>query len=381
MDLRTARGQVSIVQVAEYLGYTYNKSKGEIRPQYEHPNGDKVIICNPNDNNRQIYFNRDGSNDKGSILDFIKNRLSDFKNISYQKGMDGVTQVLKQFTNEPNTATPDAKRHDAERIHQYQASKIEKPQFDISQFSVTNSPSLNQLEYLSKRGINNKTLKAFQKHIALVKDNQGNTPTNIGFPYKNDKGEVTGFELRNNDFKGHARGTDKESSVWAANFAMRKEMTRKVFLFESAIDAMSFYQLFNKQYDFKHAAFISFGGSLAPKQIDMVTKSYLNARFFSGFDNDYNGNMFDIMFEKRLNPNFEVEFKREENQIVALHKDVEHRFEKDAISLKAISESANLKPMLYVIKPKGLHKDYNDELWSLTEQIKQAEKKNIKLSK
>jgi hypothetical protein len=101
MDFRTARGQVSIVQVAEYLGYTYNKSKGKIRPQYEHPNGDKVIISNPDDNNRQVYFNRDGSNDKGSVIDFIKNRLRDFNNISYQKDMDGVNQVLKQFVNEP----------------------------------------------------------------------------------------------------------------------------------------------------------------------------------------------------------------------------------------------------------------------------------------
>jgi Toprim-like/Protein of unknown function (DUF3991) len=377
MAFRTARGQVSIIQIAEHLGYTYNKSKGEIRPQYEHPNGDKVIICNPNDNNRQIYFNRDGSNDKGSILDFIENRLSDFKNISGQKGMDGVTQVLKQFTNEPNTAPPDAKRHDAERIHQYQVPKIEKLQFDNSQFTVTNTPSVSQLEYLSKLGLNDKTLTAFQKHIVLIKDPQSNTPTNIGFPYKNDSGVVTGFELRNNDFKGHARGTDKESSVWAANFAMRKEMTRSVFLFESAIDAMSFYQLSNKQYDFKHASFISFGGSLAPKQIDMVTKSYLNACFFSGFDNDYNGNMFDIMFEKRLNPNFDMEFKREENQIFGVSNGKEYRFEKDSISLKAIVEAANLKSLLYVTKPNE-GKDYNEMLKTLTEKINQTERKQSK---
>jgi hypothetical protein len=130
MDFHTARGQVSIVQVAEYLGYTYNKSKGKIRPQYEHPNGDKVIISNPDDNNRQVYFNRDGSNDKGSVIDFIKTRLNDFKNISYQKDMD----------NEPLVAP-----------QKYNVPKIEKPVFDLSQFSVTNTPSLNQLEYLSKR--------------------------------------------------------------------------------------------------------------------------------------------------------------------------------------------------------------------------------------
>jgi hypothetical protein len=367
MDFRTARGQVSIVQVAEYLGYTYNKSKGKIRPQYEHPNGDKVIISNLHDNNRQVYFNRDGSNDKGSVIDFIKYRLSDFRNISYQKDMDGVNQVLKQFANEPiiSPVSP-------------QIPKIEKPQFDSSQFIVT-IPSVSQLEYLSKRGLNDKTLTAFQKYISLVKDTKTNTPTNIGFPYKNNRGEVTGFELRNQDFKGHARGTDKESSVWAANFAMRKEMTRSVFLFESALDALSFYQIYNNQYDFKHSAFISFGGSVSPKQIDTVTKSYLNARFFSGFDNDFNGHMYDIMVEKRLNPKFELEFKREGNYILAMHKGVEHRFEKEAISLKMLVETTNLKPMLYVTKPKGAHKDYNEMLNAMTAQIQQSEKKSRKL--
>jgi Protein of unknown function (DUF3991)/Toprim-like len=367
MDFRTARGQVSIVQVAEYLGYTYNKSKGKIRPQYEHPNGDKVIISNPDDNNRQVYFNRDGSNDKGSVIDFIKNRLNDFRNISYQKDIDGVNQVLKQFVNEPIYTSP-----------QYNVPKIEKPVFDISQFSVTNPPSLNQLEYLSKRGLNDTTLKAFQKHIALVKDNQGNTPTNIGFSYKNDRGEVTGYELRNTDFKGHARGTDKESSVWAANFAVRKEMNRSVFLFESAIDAMSFHQIYNKQYDFKHSAFISFGGSLTPKQIDTVTNSYLNARFFSGFDNDFNGNMYDIMFEKKLNPKFDMEFKREENQILGISNGKEYRFEKNSMSLKAISEATNLTSLLYVTKPKE-GKDYNEMLKTLTEKVKQTESKGMKM--
>ena len=106
MDFRTARGQVSIVQIAEYLGYIHNTSKGKIRLQYEHPNGDKVIISNPDDNNRQVYFNPDGSNDKGSVFDFIKNRLSDFKNISYRKDMDGVIQVLEQFINEPIYTLP-----------------------------------------------------------------------------------------------------------------------------------------------------------------------------------------------------------------------------------------------------------------------------------
>ena len=361
MDFRTARGQVSIIQIAEHLGYAYNKSKGQIKPQYEHPNGDKIIISNPQDNSRQVYFNRDSSNDKGSVIDFIKNRLSNFKNISYQKEMDGVNQVLKQFANMP--------------ITQSAIPKIEKSNFDINQFiltppaPLTEQKGINQLEYLTKRGLSNKTQTMFQKHIVLVQDKQNEQYTNVGFPYKNDRGEVTGFELRNAQFRGHARGSDKESSVWIANFAMRKEMTRNVFLFESAIDAMSFYQIYQNKYDFQQSAFVSFGGALAPKQIETVINSFKNARFFSGFDNDYNGNMYDIMFEKRLNPKFDINFKKDENQIVAIQKDVKYRFEKEAITLKAVVEKVNLKPLLYATKP-AHGKDYNEMLMIFNDRVK-----------
>jgi Protein of unknown function (DUF3991)/Toprim-like len=361
MDFRTARGQVSIIQIAEHLGYTYNKSKGQNKPQYEHPNGDKVIISHPHDNSRQVYFNRDGSNDRGSVIDFIKNRLSNFRNISYQKEMDGVNQVLKQFANMPIIHNP--------------IPRVEKSNFDINQFIVTPSaPSSEEgniisLKYLTKRGLDNKTLTVFQKHIVLVQEKQNEQYKNIGFPYKNERGEVKGFELRNTQFRGHARGSDKESSVWMANLALRKEMTRNVFLFESAIDAMSFYQIYQNKYDFQQSAFISFGGALAPKQIDTVINSFKNARFLSGFDNDYNGNMYDIMFEKRLNPKFDIDFKRDENQIIAIQKEVEHRFEKEAISLKAVIEKVNLKPLLYVTKP-AQGKDYNEMLMILNDRVK-----------
>jgi hypothetical protein len=87
--------------------------------------------------------------------------------------------------------------------------------------------------------------------------------------------------------------------------------------------------------------------------------------------------MYDIMFEKCLNPNFDIEFKREDNQIIALHKGMEYRFEKESLSLKTIAETTNMKPMLYVTKPKELHKDYNEMLQSLTEQIQKGEKKSF----
>ena len=52
------------------------------------------------------------------------------------------------------------------------------------------------------------------------------------------------------------------------------------------------------------------------------------------------------MFEKRLNPNFEVEFKREENQIIAIHNGVKYPFDKETIDLTRISETIHIKPLI-----------------------------------
>ena len=44
MNLQYYKQNVSIIQLVETLGYAYNRSKGRYPRQYEHPNGDKVII-------------------------------------------------------------------------------------------------------------------------------------------------------------------------------------------------------------------------------------------------------------------------------------------------------------------------------------------------
>lgn len=65
--------------------------------------------------------------------------------------------------------------------------------------------------------------------------------------------EITNFEMRNYDpiqninFKGFCIGGDKSNSCWIANFVPFDQVT-DIYLFESAIDAMSFYEInhFNK---------------------------------------------------------------------------------------------------------------------------------------
>jgi hypothetical protein len=337
------------------LGYTHNKSKGRIRPEYHHPNGDKIIISHPNDNSRQMYFNRDGSTDRGSVIDFIKNRLNYFPNVSYQKDMDGVNQVLKRFTNEPIVPP------------QYKPEFIpEKKLFDIKHFTVENLPLMSKgADYLMSRDINQNTLLVFANHIHLVKDNAAkNGYSNIGFAYKNKHDETVGFEVRNHNFKAHARGSDKDTGVWKAPMRPFAEQIKDVFLFESAIDALSFYQIYQPKFNFKDAAFISFGGAVTPNQMDNVIQTYQNARFYSGFDNDVNGHIYDYAFEKRLNPKLVTEVKRVGEEFVIKHHNKEFKLPYEGFSMKKVAELTGEKLKLYITKP-TMGKDYNEMLHGL----------------
>lgn len=356
MSFQNARQNLSIIQVAEKLGYDYNKAKGQNKPQFEHPNGDKIIVSFPNDSSRQVYFNRDGSNDKGSVIDFIKNRLNQFTGLSYQKDMDGVNQVLRQFNAIESIST----------IPKVLTAfkPIEKKPFNLEDFQIKKFES-SHYEYFISRGLTTQTIEKFKSHITIVKDNEQQF-YNIGFPYRNDKNETVGLELRNQNFKGHARNSDKETGVWIVNFAPVSGLTRQVFLFESAVDAMSFYQIYNNKYDFSTAAFISFGGGIAPKQIDNVLIAFPQAKYFSGFDNDINGHVYDYVIEKRLNPKLDLEVKRVGEEFVIRNKNIELKVPLADFSLKKVAESISLKLQLYIAKPKN-GKDYNEMLVALKE--------------
>jgi Toprim-like/Protein of unknown function (DUF3991) len=371
MDFRQAREQVSIVQIAEQLGYAYDKSKGRIRPQFEHPNGDKIIISHPTDNSRQMYFNRDGSTDRGSVIDFIKNRLNSFPNVHYTKDMDGVNQVIKQFVNEPIVST-----YNVSKTHlidwNLEKKPFDKKEFDIKEASLESS----KMSYLLERGLTTQTLSYFIKHIHLVNDKTAKTQyTNIGFPYKNTKDEIVGFELRGQNFKGHARGSDKDEGVWKAEMRPYAEQIKDVFLFESAIDAMSFYQIYQSKFNFKDATFVSFGGSITPSQMDNVIHSYQNAKFYSGFDNDINGHIYDYAFEKRLNPKLEIDVKRVGEEFVIKHKDSEIKMPLADFSMKKVADLTGAKYSLYATKPSE-GKDYNEMLKTLKPE--RSERKQIK---
>ena len=72
---------ISIIRMVEAMGYAYNHRKGRHPKQYEHPNGDKVIINDKLYPKVEVYFTRNNYEDKGTVVDFVKNRLTANANV------------------------------------------------------------------------------------------------------------------------------------------------------------------------------------------------------------------------------------------------------------------------------------------------------------
>lgn len=336
------------MQVAESLGYIADMRKGRSRLEYRHPDGDTVIINNPQEPARQMYFNRDGSIDRGSVIDFVASRLGRFSE-SYQSEAEGVNKVLSRFASEPQTykpsfTPPEPKTFVAARYEQLPVS-------------------VGGLHYLIKeRGIDRETVERFLPFIQMVKDT-GRAPAksyaNIAFPLTRPGSEaVVGYDLRNYGFKSVASGSDRQHGMWIADFVKKPVCTRNVFFGENPIDIMSFYQLKRKQLDLESAAFVSFGGGISRNQVRLALEHWPQAAKHTLFDNDYQGRVYDIVLASAISGK-ETAFRKEADGLIFTANDKKFEIPVSKLSLRAFEHASGIKSGLHAHKAKGV-KDFND---------------------
>jgi hypothetical protein len=351
MNLQYYKQHVSIIQLVESLGYTLNRSKGRYPKQYEHPNGDKVIIYDNRNSPREAYFTRNNYGDKGSAVDFVKNRLSMF-NVHYNSEWEGVLKVLSEYSN--TSHTNDFTRQALKRKRNEPKSKFDPGLFEVK------SANLEDLSYLTyERNINEKTLNRFLPYIQTVRK-KDRPYTNIGLPYKQPgKDQVVGYELVNFDFKGHAPGSQRKDAVWMANMSHAPQLVNQVFIGESAIDAMSFYQLNQHKFNFEHAVFVSTGGNVLRNQARNILKAFPQAKINTLFDNDLSGKLYDI-YLAGIKTNKELQIRKTEDAIQFELKKGIFEVPVDQLSLSRFERVTGIRSGIRPIKAHG--KDFNEML-------------------
>jgi hypothetical protein len=363
------KSKVSIIQVAEDLGYRLDQSKGKITPTYKlfDNNGnktDEIIIKNPLNSNQQHYYDRNHKG--GDLISFVKNHINDFPQFSHQSEYVKINQILGHYANIPYVP----------KVEPLEKTFSAKQEFDRNRYTEI-KPELKDLSYLTKeRKLSKDTVQEFLPFIIKVKDNEvkGNF-INIAFPYNvPGKDNVTNYELRNYGFKGMASGGDKSNSVWIATNALHPSQVKNIYFFESALDAMSFHELNKGKISLSDSVFVSVGGYPTKNQISNIINHFPQANINTGFDNDINGRLYDVMtYGVAINKDIKIT-KKEEDSYLFKWDDKSVELKKDNITLNRFKDESGLKFKFgSVHKPDG-GKDFNEILIK-----KNSESRGVKL--
>lgn len=358
------KARVSVIDVATYLGYQFDRSKGVAQPSFVLTSGtgevlDRIYIKNPNDSSRQGYWRREGINNSGDVISFVREHLDKF-GVTGRNELDTINKVLHRF------AGQEFELKDKQR--EYQTYSHTTQTFDPSRWVEGISPQTRD-RIFSARNINPHTLLTFAPYIHSVQDtHQERKYTYVAFPYTiPGDNKLVGYELRGiGGFKSKASGTNSHEGMWLASFADSKEDVRNIYIAESAFDALAFYQIHRDKIDLKSSAFVSFGGSFSDRQFTGLIQIFPKARPVLLFDSDMTGVMYDIRATTLMSGKV-VQSKIEGDSVHFSIDDKHFSLPVDGLSAKEFREASgiDLPPsQLLVYKPYEGRKDWNDILMS-----------------
>lgn len=352
-DFDYFKSNVSIIQIAESLGYTFNPKKGKTKSlEYRHPDYQNVIISNLNHINGQRYFTRNVDQDRGSVIDFVKHRLDRF-NIRYDSEWEGVRKVLADYAQIPFNLNQWKNNHSI--------ANTGAKSFDTKGY-IINKAKLSDLTYLiHHRKLSEDTISNFLPFIVTIKKISTKPAyTNIGFPYfKPGETTIKGMEIVNYNWKQHAAGSDKTNVAWIATPGSEGTLITDIYFSESAIDAMSYFELHKNSVHNANAVFISTGGAVSENQIKNTFDHYPHATVHTIFDNDLAGHLYDIRVAA-IKDNQSMTIKRDNDTIEFALKKGNFKLHIAEVSLTNFRNITKLRPTVKAHKSEG--KDFNEML-------------------
>ena len=305
------KNRLTIQDVLLDAGYRLNRRDGLRYPSYvrvdsdgRRMRGDKFLVTGDNHCCFQPPTYR-----VFNIISFIKEHPQFFA--EYRPGMDPhrlVNLVCNRLLNHPIE----------DRVTKILDPVREAKPFRLKDYELF---SFNQLDWNSQkrfypffihRGIDLNTQSAFKDYFYLAtKRIQNQTKyANLSFPLRiPGKSDIVGFEERGRmsnlgtSYKGKAAGSNSSEGLWIANLSGKPlDKAEKVLWFESAYDAMAYYQLARMQQQDKKAVYVSTGGNPTKRQLEGMLSATPKATQHLCFDNDEAGRAFAANYAYQLTP-------------------------------------------------------------------------------
>lgn len=300
--------RLNIQDVLIDAGYHLNKKDGLRYPSYvrldsdgRRIRGDKFIVtqqgkCCFHAQQQKVY----------NIISFIKEHPHFFT--EYHAGMSPdrlVNLVCNRLLNHPI-----AERETRIIRPKQDVKPFDMADYDLHKFNPQNRETQKKFyPYFKNRNIDLYTQYAFHRHFYLATKHRedGLKYTNLAFPLTlpKDTEQIVGLEERgrprmdgSGSYKGKAEGSNSSEGLWIASPAKTPLTAAKhIYWFESAYDAMAYYQLHQAENkELRKAVFISTGGAPSQQQFKGMIKVTPNAAHHLCFDRDRAGQVYAIHF-------------------------------------------------------------------------------------
>lgn len=361
------KAKVGIDDVAFSLGYQLDRRAGVGRfielvlPDGHGGKRDTIVISNPNDKARQIFFHRSGGMGKsGDVIAFILENKHSFRVDSNGKDWDIVTKVLTKFA---NVTLPDNKDRDyiraASRDVKFNPDNYETKPIDVSLGTGKG--------IFEARKISQDTVRDFAPFIDMVRSSHTGKYFNVGFPYRQPGSDKTeGYEIRGyGSFKSKALGTNSSTAAWIVDFSKDKRPSeiRNVFFAESAFDVMAMYQAnkvtLKKSGELEHSVFVSIGGTFSRNQVGGIMKHYSNARAIDCFDNDLAGRVYSLRMADAVE-NLNLTIMQKADKLVVRYNGKDHEINAETANVNDLRTFVKLERDYATFKAPRAYKDWND---------------------
>lgn len=357
VNFKNLKSRVGVDDIAYALGYRLDRKAG-VGKYIELVLGDganrrdTIIVSNPRDKAAQTFFRRDGS--KGDVVTLIRENLGSF----FVTGKDEWQKIAKIMARFANMPEPEYKED-----REYVKSASVSHTFDSTRYEVKPVDPNRIPRLFSLRGIADETVRSLSEHIALIRDkrNENFDGYNIGFPYTEGlDSSVKGYEIRGmGGYKSKAAGTNSSSAAWVADLSDGNNgLVRNVFFFESALDAMSFYQM-NRARLGSNIALASLGGTFSDRQVTGVMERFPNARAFDCFDNDLAGRIYGLRMMDLLE-NIPLKITKTGNGLMVEAKGKSIEIDTGRSIMSQVSSSLSIRYKMGQWTPPKAFKDWND---------------------
>jgi hypothetical protein len=294
LTFQKIKEQVELPELLSHFGYTLRKGEHLGKGKWHVFEGDDTLVVFKGRGGDWMYFNAQDDRDKGSVIDWMKNRVSSDRiaglgPLPGRNLWQSVNDHFRAYLNLPEAQRP---RLDLPPI--VETAPGEK----FHSIYTQHCRPLENTAYLEGRGITKSTIanpqfagRILNQLYTVQKEGMpAKTYVNTAFPAYHE-GRVVGLELKGEGFKGQAPESQFTRSLWLSKLPEGRPAAVLV-VSESALDTLSYAQL----HPGESALYASTAGTLTQNKIfelkRLLSEEHIPA-IRAAFDNDTQGHHFD----------------------------------------------------------------------------------------